>query len=123
MRFRRKQLPEELIPALDAFRAVLAEVEPAKEGLAQVVPGTRLPGRPLPDALVEFEERLGRARHATPSWRTLETEAVWIRCEQGLEEGRPEPPVARRRSGGRALSEDRSNSRHRPRVAFGELWE
>ncbi|HVF07679.1 MAG TPA: hypothetical protein VNC60_03795 [Actinomycetota bacterium] len=84
--FRRKRLPEELAPAHAAFEAVLAEIEPAKQALTEVMPTTRLPGRPLPDALGEFEDRLGRARALMPSWRRRETEPSWIACSAGIDE-------------------------------------
>jgi hypothetical protein len=49
--FRRKRLPAELAVAFGAFQLVLQEIEPAKADLTDVVPGSRLPGRPLDDAL------------------------------------------------------------------------
>ena len=67
-----------------SFERVLAEVEPAKDALTAVMPTTRLPGRPLPDALAEFDERLARARAAMPGWRRPETDAVWVACDAGL---------------------------------------
>jgi hypothetical protein len=82
--FRRKRLPTDLRAPLLAFREVLAEVEPAKDALASVMPTTRLPGRSLPDALVEFEERLAKAGDAMAGWRRPETESVWIECRDGL---------------------------------------
>lgn len=84
MRFRRKELPADLAPAADGFAAVLAELEPAKAGLADVLPGTRMPGRPLADALTEFEARLSRAEPLMPAWRRLELEPEWFACSQGL---------------------------------------
>jgi hypothetical protein len=81
---RRKVLPPELVAAYEAFLTVLAEIEPAKAGLAGVLPTTRLPGRPLVDALGEFEERLKRARALMPSWRRAELEAEWTGCDEGL---------------------------------------
>ena len=66
--FRRKRLPPELEAPFETFERVLAEVEPAKEALTEAMPTTRLPGRPRPDALAEFEERLSTAMFvsATP---------------------------------------------------------
>ena len=84
MIFRRKELPADLVPAADAFAAVLGELEPAKAGLTDVLPGTRMPGRPLSDALAEFEARLVRAEPMMPSWRRRELEAAWIACDEGL---------------------------------------
>jgi hypothetical protein len=83
---RRKRLPAELEAPHEAFERVLAEVEPAKEALTEVMPTTRMPGRPLPDALVEFEERLTRALEEMPGWRTPVTETEWVACERGIDE-------------------------------------
>ena len=84
--FHRRRLPPELAAPYEAFERVLADVEPAKEALTQVMPTTRLPGRPLPEALAEFEGRLGRARDAMPGWRRPEIEAEWVACAAGIEE-------------------------------------
>jgi hypothetical protein len=83
---RRRQLTHELTAAREAFDAILADVGAATGALSDVMPTSRLPGRPVPDALVEFEERLSRARTAMPAWRRRETEGVWVRCDAGLEE-------------------------------------
>ena len=84
--FHRKRLPPELEAPFETFERVLAEVEPAKEALTEAMPTTRLPGRPLPDALAEFEERLGRARDAMSGWRRNETEREWTACAAGIEQ-------------------------------------
>lgn len=86
MVFRRKRLPAELAPVYEAFERVLGEVEPGKQALTEVMPTTRLPGRPLPDALAEFEERLATARETMPAWRRPETEAEWAACAAGIDE-------------------------------------
>jgi hypothetical protein len=84
MMFRRKALPDELVPSLRAFHRVLGEIEPAKAGLTEVVPGTRLPGRPFDDALAEFVARLTRARDMMRAWRRPELEDEWSACAAGL---------------------------------------
>lgn len=84
--FRRKRLPQELEAPYEAFERVLAEVEPAKEALTEVMPTTRLSGRPVPDALAEFEERLERACAEMPGWRRPESEREWLACETGLDD-------------------------------------
>lgn len=86
MIWRRKRLPAELEPAFAAFEAVLAEVEPAKAALTEVMPTTRMPGLALPDALVEFEARLAVAARLMPGWRRAEVEAEWRACERGIDE-------------------------------------
>jgi hypothetical protein len=85
---RRKRITPEVQSAFDAFRAVLERLEPAKAALTDVMPTTRMPGRPLPDALAEFEEGLERAEERMPAWRISALEAEWIVCEQGLTEAR-----------------------------------
>jgi hypothetical protein len=86
MVFRRKRLPAELEPSQETFERVLGEVEPAKQALTEVMPTTRLPGRPLSDALAEFEERLGCARGAMAAWRRPEVEQEWVACFAGIDE-------------------------------------
>ncbi len=81
---RRKELPPDLAERFEAFQMVLDQIEPAKAGLADVLPGTRLPGRPLNDAVAEYAERLGRARTSMPAWRCPEVETEWVACDGGL---------------------------------------
>jgi len=80
----RKELPAHLVGRHDAFLAVLAEIEPGKAGLADVLPGTRLPGRPLQDAVTEFRDRLIRAQDLMPAWRCPDLEGEWRACDQGV---------------------------------------
>jgi hypothetical protein len=84
MMFRRKALPDELVPSFRAFHELLEEIEPAKARLTEVVPGTRLPGRPLDDALAEFVAGLTRARDLMAAWRRPELEDEWSACMDGL---------------------------------------
>jgi len=81
---RRRQLPDHLRPAFAAFGDVLDLIEPAKEALTGVMPTTRMPGRPLPDALLQFEEGLGHAVELMPAWRDPDVETEWSACERGL---------------------------------------
>ena len=84
MIFRRKRSPAELEAPFTAFRSVLAEVEPAKAALTEVMPTTRMPGRSLPDALLEFERGLALGGALMPGWRADEVESEWQACERGL---------------------------------------
>ena len=93
---RRKELPSELVPAWDGFRRVLAEIEPAKEELAAVLPTNRLPGRPLVDALASLEGALERAQASMPSWRRPEVEDVWRACADGIGLARDRAEALRR---------------------------
>lgn len=82
---RRRRLPPELEASYAAFVLVLDEVEPAKAALADVMPTTRMPGRSLPDALIEFEERLRRAGDQMPGWRVGPLQDEWSACATGLD--------------------------------------
>jgi hypothetical protein len=84
---RRKELPAHLRTPHEAFQAVLAEIEPAKAGIADVLPGTRLPGRPLNDAVGEYRTRLQRATVAMEAWRCPDLEVAWRACAEGLAVG------------------------------------
>jgi hypothetical protein len=65
---------------------VVAEVESTKDVMTSTVPTTRLPGTPLPDALLELEERLRRAKELMPAWRHSEVEEVWRGCAEAIDE-------------------------------------
>jgi hypothetical protein len=83
---RRKGLPDDLRTSLAALRTVAAELEHGKAAMTSTVPTTRLPGKPLPDALLELEESLARAKELMPGWRHPELEQEWLACEEGMEE-------------------------------------
>jgi predicted ATPase len=85
---RRKELPEGLRVPYQAFLAVLEQLEPAKAGIADVLPTTRLPGRPLRDAVEEYRDRLARAQPLMPAWRREEVQDEWEACARGLDEAR-----------------------------------
>jgi hypothetical protein len=84
---RRKELPAELEPAFRAFCDVLEAIEPAKAAVADALPGTRLPGRPLNDALVEYQAAIQHAHERMAAWRRPELEAEWDECAAGLRVG------------------------------------
>lgn len=84
MIFRRRELPPELRPVEEAFGRVLDEIEPAKVAITDVLPGTRMPGRPLHDALAAYERGLRAASEAMPAWRHALVEEQWIACEAGI---------------------------------------
>jgi hypothetical protein len=82
---RRKRLSDELATALDGLRAVVDQVEAAKEAMTATVPSTRLPGTPLAEAIAEFEEHLARAKELMPAWRHPDVENEWLACEEGID--------------------------------------
>ena len=96
---RRKRLPPDLVPIHDAFRLAAEPVERAKEALIEAVPTGRGPGRPLADALLDFEQDLRTAQELMPAWRHSVTERDWLACDEALRESlaqaealRSEPP-------------------------------
>jgi hypothetical protein len=82
--FRRKRLPAPLRDAYEAFSRAMEDVDRAHAVLTEAAPSTRFAGRPLPDALVEFEDALRSARAGMERWRVPELEAEWERCAAGL---------------------------------------
>ena len=123
MRFRRKVPPPALVPAHDVFHAVLDELEPAKAGLSDVLPGNT-PARAgrCDDALDEFvaTSRTGRLVHA--GWRTPELEEVWVACDEGSEQRSRAPDAcrARARSPGSSSSCGASSSLLDPLEPFAD---
>jgi hypothetical protein len=83
---RRRRLPERLREPRRAFDDLVPVLERAKAALTESVPGTRLPGRPLAETLLQFEEGLGEVRRGMNGWRVAELEDVWVRANEGLEE-------------------------------------
>ncbi|MBI3648366.1 MAG: hypothetical protein HY240_06425 [Actinobacteria bacterium] len=85
MKRRRRRLPPQLEEPYAAFVDIVGIAERAKLALTEVVPTTRLPGRPLPDAMIEFEELLREARERMPAWRTPEVEDAWLAAAAGVD--------------------------------------
>lgn len=70
-----------------AFAPVLALVERAKEDLVAAMPSPRgIPGVPLGEALLRFEEGLRSAAAEMDGWRGTEIEDPWHGCRLGLDE-------------------------------------
>ncbi|HXF35893.1 MAG TPA: hypothetical protein VNO17_01760 [Actinomycetota bacterium] len=83
---RRRRPPADLRAPLEAFGMVVGHVERAADALTATIPTTRLPGRPLADALLVFEEELRAALDAMPGWRHPALEEAWAGCHDALEE-------------------------------------
>jgi hypothetical protein len=83
---RRRRLPEDLRACVGAFREVVGHVERAADALTATIPTTRLPGRPLADALLVFEEELRAALEAMPGWRHPAVADAWTECRDALAE-------------------------------------
>ena len=87
MRFRRA-LPHDLAEAERAFHRVLDALEPAKRALTDAMPGTRLPGAPLPGAVAAFVEGVDEAGRGMAAWRRPQLDPVWFACDAGLRAAR-----------------------------------
>lgn len=88
MAFRRKRLPPELEGPYAAFLVSIGPLERGKAALTTSVPGTRVPGRPLAETLLEFEEGLREAQAGMPDWRVPEVEDEWQAADASLAECR-----------------------------------
>lgn len=86
MILRRRRLPEHLAGPHREFQALVPALERAKAALTESVPGTRLPGIPLAETLIRFEEALRTVRGGMDAWRSPELEDVWLTSSAGLEE-------------------------------------
>ncbi|MEX2204278.1 MAG: hypothetical protein WD965_09355 [Actinomycetota bacterium] len=86
MFFQRRKLPPVLEASHRAFHKLLPELERAKSALLASVPGTRLPGRPLAETLLEFEEGLRQVRAGMETWRIPDVQDAWTRASEGLDE-------------------------------------
>lgn len=84
--FRWKILPTDLLGPLEGLRLTVAEVEAAKQAMTRTVPSTRLPGAPLAEAMVGFQEHLDRALELMPGWRHPAVDEEWQACDAGIRE-------------------------------------
>ena len=85
MPLRRRRDSPELASAFASFLEVAGRVDLARRALTEATPTTRSPGRPLPDALLEFEDRLRSASARMGSWRIPAVEGEWRACSSGVE--------------------------------------
>jgi hypothetical protein len=83
---RRRRIPEELRAPARAFDDLVPVLERAKAALTDAVPGTRMPGRPLAEALWAFESGLREVEERMPAWRSPEVETEWLAAEGGRAE-------------------------------------
>jgi hypothetical protein len=84
--FRRRRLAPDLEGPLAGLRAVVSQIDEAKDVMTATVPTTRLPGRPLADALPELEEHLRLAGALMEAWRHPALDEEWLACRDALAE-------------------------------------
>ena len=73
------------------LRAVVDEVEAAKDAMTGTVPSTRSAGTPLAEGIHELEQRLAAAQELMPAWRHPDLEDEWLACDAGIRNLSSEP--------------------------------
>jgi len=86
--FGRRQLPEALVPVLEAFHLAVVPLEEGKDALVGVVPQARYPGRPFPEALEAFVLGMEATERLMPAWRAPAVEELWRACDEGVRKAR-----------------------------------
>jgi hypothetical protein len=69
-----------------AFETVAERIEAGKAALVGAVPTARVEGRPVAEALLEFEGELRAARERMDAWRRSENRRLWAACRDGLDD-------------------------------------
>jgi hypothetical protein len=82
---RRRRLPERLRGPARIFDDLVPVLERAKAALTDAVPGTRMPGRPLAEALWAFESGLREVEGGMDAWRAPEVDTEWLAARAGLD--------------------------------------
>ena len=95
---RRRRLPPELEEPFAAFGRTLRAIGEAKDALTAAIPTTRLPGRPLAEAIDAFDAALEGVERELPSWRVPDVEDAWQVARSGIERSRREAASLRRRA-------------------------
>jgi hypothetical protein len=83
---RRGRVPPDAVLVWRAFEAVAERIEAGKAALVGAVPTARVEGRPVADALSEFEDELRAGRERMDAWRRSEHQSLWAACRDGLED-------------------------------------
>jgi hypothetical protein len=82
---RRRLLPDAAV-VWRGFEAAADRVEAGKAALVAAVPTARVEGRPLADALSEFERELRAAGERMEDWRRADHESLWRACRDGIDD-------------------------------------
>jgi hypothetical protein len=83
---RRGREPPDAVIVWRAFEAVAERVEAGKAALVAAVPTARVEGRPVAEALLEFEGELRAAQERMDAWLRSEHRRLWAACRDGLDE-------------------------------------
>lgn len=82
---RRRPLPDAAVVWRE-FEAAADGVETGKAALVAAVPTARVEGRPLADALSEFERELRVSRDRMDGWHRADHDALWRACRDGIDD-------------------------------------
>jgi hypothetical protein len=91
---RRKQMPPELQPAWDAFRAQALRVEHARTALLSCLPVGRVDPVPVPVGLDLIRDELTAAAGEMASWRHDAITVYWDACAAAIDEALAAIPKA-----------------------------
>ncbi|WP_370326399.1 hypothetical protein [Euzebya sp.] len=94
MIFRRKQLPEELRPAHDAFAAQVDRLEQARSALMSCLPVGRVDPAPVPVGLDLLADELDAIAAEMDAWQVPELAEEWRDCVDAIAEAKSKMPTA-----------------------------
>jgi hypothetical protein len=92
---RRKQMPEHLLPAWEAFQAQAERVEQARRALLGCLPVGRVDPAPVPVGLDLIADELRAVTPELEAWRVPEVAEHWQACADAVEQALSAVPEAR----------------------------
>jgi hypothetical protein len=92
---RRKQMPEHLVPAWEAFQLQAERVEQARRALLGCLPVGRVDPAPVPVGLDLIADELRAVAPELDAWRTPEVAEHWAACVEAVDEALGAVPHAR----------------------------
>lgn len=92
--FRRKQIPEPLRPAWEAFQVQAERVEAARRALLGCLPVGRVDPAPVPVGLDLVQDELAAVTKELDAWRVPEIEPQWRAVQAAITEAEAAIPEA-----------------------------
>lgn len=96
---RRKSMPEDLVPAWEAFQAQAERVQAARRVVLSCLPVGRVEPAPVPVGLDLLHDELLAVRGDLPAWRVPEAEEQWRACTAAIAEALDAIPIAKKVAG------------------------
>ena len=94
MIFRRRRLPDELVPAYEAFTDQVERLEAARSALMSCLPVGRVDPAPVPVGLDLLRDTLVELRAELDAWRSPDLEAEHRLCVEAIDESLNKVPEA-----------------------------